>query len=152
MWTTSAIPVALLLAASALGVAAGLGAFTFVYAEGASYLTDDPGACANCHVMQEQYDAWTRSSHRTAAACNDCHTPSGLFAKGVAKASNGYHHSLAFTTGRFAEPIRIGERNRAVTEASCRRCHAAVIQEIDAHADGEGISCLRCHGSVGHLH
>ena len=32
---------------------------------GASYLTDDPAACANCHVMQEHFDAWPRSSHRT---------------------------------------------------------------------------------------
>lgn len=30
-----------------VGVALGLGAFTFVYARGASYLTNDPAACAN---------------------------------------------------------------------------------------------------------
>ena len=41
--------------AALAGVAAGVGGFTFVYARGASYLTNDPRACANCHVMNEQY-------------------------------------------------------------------------------------------------
>ncbi|HUF79037.1 MAG TPA: cytochrome c nitrite reductase small subunit, partial [Thermoanaerobaculia bacterium] len=39
------------LTAVLLGAAAGLGAFTFGYAKGYSYLTNDPAACANCHLM-----------------------------------------------------------------------------------------------------
>ena len=31
----------------------GLGLYTFVYAKGYSYLSNDPQGCANCHVMQE---------------------------------------------------------------------------------------------------
>ena len=58
-----------------IGVAVGIGAYTFVYARGWSYLTDDPAACANCHVMREQFDGWLKSSHRAVATCNDCHTP-----------------------------------------------------------------------------
>jgi cytochrome c nitrite reductase small subunit len=38
------------------GLLVGLGLYTFVYAKGASYLTNDPAACVNCHVMNEQYD------------------------------------------------------------------------------------------------
>ena len=57
------------------GLAVGIGGYTFVYARGASYLTNDPAACANCHIMREQYDGWTAGSHRAAAACNYCHTP-----------------------------------------------------------------------------
>ena len=34
-----------------VGTAAGIGSYTFVYAKGASYLSNDPNACANCHVM-----------------------------------------------------------------------------------------------------
>ena len=37
-----------------LGVVVGLGTYTFVYAKGYSYLSNDPAACANCHVMQPQ--------------------------------------------------------------------------------------------------
>ena len=32
-----------------IGVPAGIGCYTFVYAKGYSYLTNDPAACANCH-------------------------------------------------------------------------------------------------------
>jgi cytochrome c nitrite reductase small subunit len=135
----------------ALGIVTGVGGFTFVYASGASYMTNDPRACANCHVMQAHYDAWEKSSHRAVATCNDCHTPHNIVGKYVTKASNGYHHSLAFTTGRFHEPIQITPGNRSVTEGACRHCHEEIVQMIDRHApNGESMSCIRCHSSVGH--
>ena len=37
-----------------LGIPGGVGAFTFVYAKGFSYLSSDPRACVNCHVMNQQ--------------------------------------------------------------------------------------------------
>ena len=150
---TGAVGGAALAAAVALGAMAGLGTFTFVYARGASYHTDDPAACANCHVMQDHYAAWLKSGHRHVATCNDCHTPHTLVGKYLTKAENGYHHSLAFTTGRFHEPIQIKTRNRAVTEQACRSCHAVIVQMID-HVPEErgGLSCLHCHADVGHMH
>jgi len=135
--------------AALVGASAGLAAFTFVYARGASYLGNDAAACANCHVMRGQLDGWVKSSHRHFAACNDCHTPPGLVAKYGTKALNGFFHSLAFTTGRFPEPIRITERNRRVTERACRGCHAAIVEAIDTAARGQ-TSCLACHPGVGH--
>jgi cytochrome c nitrite reductase small subunit len=144
--------VALLVVAVLFGIAAGLGGYTFVYARGASYLTDDPAACANCHVMREQYDGWVKSSHRSVAVCNDCHTPHAFLAKYYTKALNGYHHSLAFTSGEFHEPIQIKARNLEVTEWACRGCHADTVQAIDHPGETlEPISCIRCHESVGHL-
>ncbi|MBN1867570.1 cytochrome c nitrite reductase small subunit [Candidatus Sumerlaeota bacterium] len=141
--------------ASALlgGAALGIGLYTFVYARGASYLTDDPAACANCHVMFEQYDAWRKSSHHAVAVCNDCHTPHNLVGKYYTKGRNGYHHSLAFTTGRFHDPIRIAEFNRRIVEDSCRRCHGDIVDAIDTAPDSaDRLSCAQCHPSVGHLH
>lgn len=138
-----------------LGLATGIGAYTFLYADGASYLTNDPRACANCHVMEEQFAGWTKSSHRAVAVCNDCHTPPGFANKYFTKALNGWNHSLAFTTGRFSEPIRITPRNERVTEAACRSCHLPIVEAIDSHApDGRAgaLSCIRCHRNVGHLH
>jgi len=130
----------------------GVGLFTFVYARGASYMTNDPGACANCHIMNEQFDGWTRSSHHQVAVCNDCHTPHDFLGKYMTKAINGYHHSLAFTTGVFHEPIQIKERNRNITEQACRFCHADIVQGIDLfHTANNELSCIRCHPSVGHL-
>lgn len=139
-----------------VGAAAGVGAYTFIYAQGASYLTNDPEACVNCHVMREQYDGWINSSHRSVAVCNDCHTPPGHVAKYVTKARNGFWHSFAFTTGRFPDEIQITPRNHGVTEEACRKCHEPIVQQIDAAHEAkeskDELSCVRCHRSVGHLH
>lgn len=162
------------LAAAALGAAAGLGAFTFIYAKGASYLTTDPAACANCHIMGEHFAAWQRSSHRAVATCADCHMPHNFLGKYAAKASNGFWHSVAFTTGRHPDPLLIKPRNRAIVEQACRDCHEAIVGAIEMrnavardqpdHSppvsrpqvhDGAGtgatrLSCVRCHVHVGH--
>jgi cytochrome c nitrite reductase small subunit len=136
-----------LAAAAILGAAIGLGLYTFVYARGSAYLGNDPAACANCHVMQQQHAAWQKSSHHAVAVCNDCHAPPSGLAKYWVKAMNGFHHSYAFTSGDFVEPIRISAKNRAITEAACRRCHGDVVSTM-GHVDD--VACTRCHGSVGH--
>ena len=134
-----------------LGLIAGLGGYTFIYAKGYSYMTNDPGACANCHVMQEYYDGWVKSSHRSVAVCNDCHTPPGLVGKYMTKASNGFWHSFYFTTGSFHEPINITARNLRVTEQACRKCHQEIVEAIEGpHAASAPLSCVRCHDTVGH--
>ena len=136
-----------------LGLVVGIGGYTFLYAQGASYLTNNPGACANCHIMQEHFDGWLKSSHRAVAVCNDCHTPAGLIPKYVTKASNGFWHSFGFTTGRYPDPLQITTRNHEITEASCRKCHQEIVETIEGvHRTDEGqLSCVRCHGAVGHL-
>jgi cytochrome c nitrite reductase small subunit len=142
----------LLIAGVVFGLLVGLGLYTFVYARGSSYLTNDPAACANCHVMNEQYDGWLKSSHHAVAVCNDCHTPHTIIGKYSTKALNGFWHSFAFTTGRFPDNIRITPRNHEVTESACRSCHSDMLHAIDVSgsAPEEAISCVRCHGSVGH--
>jgi len=55
-----------------IGAAAGIGGYTFVYARGYSYFTNDPAACANCHAMDAYYASWMKSRHHAAAVCNDC--------------------------------------------------------------------------------
>jgi len=138
--------------AVAAGLALGMGGYTFIYAKGGSYLTNDPAACANCHIMQEHYDGWIKSSHRAVATCNDCHTPAGFVPKYLTKAENGWRHSWAFTTGRFPDPIHQIERSRVITESACRKCHADIVAGIEGpHRPGFETSCIRCHSSVGHL-
>src|SRR5262245_54270487 len=140
-----------LIIALALGAAVGIGGYTFVYAKGASYLSSDPRSCANCHIMQDHLDGWIRSSHRSVATCNDCHTPAGLIPKYFTKADHGFFHSLAFTTGKFHEPIQMKERSRRVTEAACRRCHQDIVHDIEVtKTTKERMSCIRCHAGVGH--
>lgn len=138
-------------AAVYLGLALGVGLYTFVYAKGYSYLTDDPRACMNCHVMKEQYDGWVKAPHRAVATCNDCHTPHSLAGKYAVKANNGFWHSYYFTTQGFKEPIEITPLDKRIALSNCRRCHAPVVDAIDgAHAGSKRLDCLRCHKGVGH--
>ncbi len=133
--------------AAAVGLAAGVGGYTFVYAKGYSYAGDDPRTCANCHVMSGHLEAWQKSPHHAAATCNDCHLPSGAAEHYAEKAGNGWHHSAAFTTGRFPDVVLARDETRAVVEGQCRHCHEAVADAMGAR----GESCIRCHASVGHL-
>jgi cytochrome c nitrite reductase small subunit len=135
--------------AATLGIAVGIGGYAFTYAKGTSYMGNDPATCANCHVMQGHFDGWQQASHHAVATCNDCHTPSGPIAKYVVKATNGYHHSMAFTLGGYPENIRARPESRAVVEGQCRHCHADVVEAMTRGQDD--VSCVRCHASVGHL-
>ncbi len=134
-----------------LGILGGVGIFTFGYGQGSSYLSNDPRACANCHVMQGHYDSWQNSSHHHVAVCNDCHLPHNFVGKWLTKADNGFFHSLAFTLENFHEPIQIKPRNRRVTQNACMDCHEAVVhQMLPATTEGEMLSCVHCHSGVGH--
>ncbi|HYI95569.1 MAG TPA: cytochrome c nitrite reductase small subunit [Bryobacteraceae bacterium] len=130
-------------AAVVIGALCGIALFTFGYARGGSYLTDDPAACANCHIMEEQRSGWVKSSHRNVAVCNDCHAPAALIPKYWTKAVNGFFHSYAFTTGYFEDNIQITPRNRSITERSCLKCHSEIAHGIQG-------SCIGCHRQVGH--
>ena len=131
----------------ALAVLVGVGGFTFGYAKGFSYLSSDPVACVNCHIMRPQFDSWRKSSHHAAAVCVDCHLPHGFVGKYIAKAENGWNHSRGFTLQNFPEPIRITPKNAAILQASCMHCHQPIVA---AMVHGGEVSCVRCHAGVGH--
>ncbi|HIQ05926.1 MAG TPA: cytochrome c nitrite reductase small subunit [Anaerolineae bacterium] len=132
------------------GMLFGLGAYIFNYAEGTAYFSDDPNACLNCHVMREPFDGWSRSSHKATATCNDCHIPHGFPDKWLAKGLNGWNHSWAFTTGDFAGPIRIRAFNARIVQQNCVSCHQALVSQVHRSGLQQELSCVACHGNVGH--
>ena len=135
----------------ALGGLCGLGAFTFGYGEGWAYLQNKPANCANCHVMEDHFASYLKSSHHGVATCNDCHLRHDFVGKWLTKMDNGFFHSLAFTTGGFPDPIRIKPRNRRVTQQACLYCHADFVNALlPARAQDETPGCVGCHQSVGH--
>lgn len=139
--------------AVAFGILGGVGAFTFGYGKGWAYLTNDPAACANCHVMQDHLDSWRGSSHKHVAVCNDCHLPHNLPGKMFTKADNGFFHSLAFTLENYPDPIQIKARNRRVTQSACLHCHSDIVHEmLPSTEKGEMLACIHCHSDVGHAH
>jgi cytochrome c nitrite reductase small subunit len=140
-----------LLAATA-GVLSGVAGYTFHYGEGWSYFSRDPEACVNCHVMEPQFDSWSKGGHHAAAGCVDCHLPQSGIEKWVAKGDNGWRHSWAFTFEDFHEPIRITPRNARILQANCLRCHGDFVHELVAGSTtaADAVACVHCHAGVGH--
>jgi cytochrome c nitrite reductase small subunit len=134
-----------------LGIFLGMAGYTFHYARGTSYLSNDPKACVNCHVMQEHYDSWVKSSHHAAATCNDCHIPHEFPWKYMAKMRNGWNHSKAFTLQNFPEPIRITRKNLRALQNNCLHCHETLTSGIVGHESADIQRCTECHRSVGHM-
>jgi cytochrome c nitrite reductase small subunit len=147
------------------GIALGTGAFTVRYAEGFSYLSNDPKACVNCHIMRDQYDGWQHASHHAVATCNDCHVPHEPIPKYLVKAENGFWHSKGFTLQDFPEPIRLRPVSSKILQTNCIHCHHDLVNDILGHGStgqpphptlspegrgsGEG-NCVHCHAAVGH--
>lgn len=142
----------LLLAAAVLaGAALGIGGYAFVYAQGLSYLSSEPKVCANCHIMQAQYDSWQKSSHHHVAVCNDCHLPRGFVAQYYTKARNGFNHAKAYTLQDFDEPITIKPFNADIVQANCLACHRSLVHDaVMARGPAQEASCVHCHASAGH--
>lgn len=138
--------------AMATGLASGIGGFTFRYAEGFSYLSSDPKACVNCHIMRSEYDGWQKASHHAVAKCVDCHLPHDFFGKYLAKAENGFRHSKEFTAQTFEEPITIKARGKVILQENCVRCHDGLVHALNmgAPAGAAGVECVHCHSTAGH--
>jgi cytochrome c nitrite reductase small subunit len=135
-----------------LGVMAGTGLFVLHISRAASYLSDAPETCMNCHVMTTQYLTWRHSSHAQVATCNDCHVPhESPLMKYAFKARDGLWHATVFTMRWEPQVIRLSAKAVPVVEGNCRRCHAQVIQDVSlsAHATGE-MRCWDCHREVPH--
>ena len=142
-----------LISARAWELRCGTGGYTYHYGEGFSYLSSDPTACVNCHIMRDHYDGWQKASHHAVATCNDCHTPHDFVGKYYTKAENGFWHSYGLHAPELPRPAPHPAEERRVLQRSCVHCHEELVHDILGHGDGEdggAASCVRCHASVGH--
>jgi cytochrome c nitrite reductase small subunit len=141
----------------ALGILTGLGAYIFNISNAASYLSNDPKACVNCHVMYPQFATWERGSHGRVATCNDCHVPhDNIFSTYFFKASDGLRHATMFTFRLEPQVIQIKEAGIEAVQNNCIRCHTSVIHPVSLRGiDARGIHedgrlCWDCHREVPH--
>jgi cytochrome c nitrite reductase small subunit len=135
-----------------IGMTAGMGLFVLHISRAASYLSDNPETCMNCHVMTTEFVTWQHSSHAGVATCNDCHVPhTSLPAKYAFKAEDGLWHSTVFTMRWEPQAIRLSARAEPVVEDNCRRCHAQVVENVSPaeHRSGD-LRCWECHREVPH--
>ncbi len=142
-WTGAGLALAFL-----AGTVLGLGAYTFVYGKGYSYLLDDPAACVNCHIMRDNYDTWAVATHRT-VSCNQCHVPASGAAKYLSKARNGFLHAYAFTF-KDVQTVRIRPSNQRVLTANCQACHTRMVAMIEPRSTAPSRFCFACHKGAGH--
>lgn len=145
----------------AVVVAIGLFIYLVHASKALSYLSHDPKACINCHVMNTQYATWQHSSHARVATCIECHLPTdGFFNKYLAKARDGWNHSTAFTFNTFKQRIEISDNGADRVEANCMSCHATLIGQIRENRDRYhdfskiksvvDVRCWHCHRDVPH--
>jgi cytochrome c nitrite reductase small subunit len=134
-----------------VGLVLGLGVFTFIFAGGHAYLSSDPKACMQCHVMREPFDSWQKSPHHAVAKCVDCHLSHNPVMKWLDKGENGTVHSLLFTLNTEPDPIKLRSWHRHTVQANCVRCHEGLVHDVRtiARADGD-MDCMRCHSGVAH--
>lgn len=138
-------------ATAVLAVLTGAGGFTFWYGKGYVYLSEEPAACIQCHIMEESYDSWRKSSHRS-VTCNQCHLPHDLVGKYLGKIDNGFRHSYAFTF-KDTQTLEITPSNLRRLNANCLACHEPLMHPFQPwRADDPERACVRCHEGVGHVY
>jgi len=142
-----------------LGILFGLGFLILHISNATSYLSNNPKACINCHVMTTEYASWERSSHARVATCNDCHVPHDNFISTYAfKASDGLRHATMFTFRLEPQVIQIKEAGINVVQENCIRCHEKQVDQsylsksinLKEHEKGIGKLCWDCHRETPH--
>jgi cytochrome c nitrite reductase small subunit len=133
---------------SLVGVAVGLALVLVRIANGASYLSDEPQACINCHVMTDAYASWQRGSHGRVAVCVDCHVPhENVFAKYAYKAQDGLKHSYVFTMRQEPQVLELSAGAVPVVQANCVRCHSHQVMMVRLAGTSER-RCWECHQNI----
>ena len=147
------VPVLLL-----LGIFAGLFLYILYISNAFSYISDDPKACVNCHIMAPQYATWYHSAHREVTNCNSCHVPhNNVFNKYYFKAKDGLRHATIFTLRNEPQVIFIKEEGKHAVQNNCIRCHNDLISSKKIRVLSDHLYehrtnrlCWDCHREVPH--
>ena len=101
-----------------------------------SYLSSDPKACINCHVMNTQYATWQHSAHGAAeVTCVECHLPTDSFyEKYKAKTIDGWNHSVAFTNNSYEHAMKISDYGAERVQKNCISCHSSLVSTLVSNA------------------
>lgn len=127
-----------------------LGFFVFV-TDAPAYGGSAPETCANCHVMDSQYENWYHGPHENFTECVDCHLPhENKVAYYLEKGRQGAKDVYAFTTGNIPVAIRASDRTREIIQANCIRCHEDTVETVMMYAQPFDRNCWDCHRSVSH--
>jgi len=102
-------------------------------------------ACGVCHAVRGAVDSWNASAHNR-TSCYGCH------------AARGPLGAMAASAGGAVRILSSAQREGRVYEGSCLACHRSIVDSVVGasvrmrHADviEARMSCIECHGNVGH--
>lgn len=129
-----------------------LGVFAWA-SEAPAYGGHAPETCANCHVMDAQYENWFHAPHREWAVCADCHIPhDDFFSYWFYKGKSGMKDVYSFVTLGYPDPvaIRANEETQGIVQENCIRCHLDTVESIITTAMPLDRNCWDCHRTVAH--
>ena len=133
-----------------------IAAIVVVFSSGMIIVSEQPGFCNSCHIMNKYYDSWKSSAH-SEVNCLDCHLKPGLMGHVKGKI-NGLAQAVDCIVGRVGT-----KPSAAVLDISCLRsdCHGADElaskqikfgrskftheKHIGEEVGGISISCGTCH-------
>ena len=125
---------------------------TFVYVTDMfSYAGTESETCANCHVMDLNYENYYHSAHRNWAECSSCHLPhNNIVNYYIEKGRQGMHDVYVFSTGQTPEVIRANEHSKGIIQENCVHCHEKTVENIMMGTQPFDRYCWECHRSIAH--
>jgi hypothetical protein len=116
--------------------------------------------CLSCHEIQEPYNRWANSTHRT-VSCKRCH--GGTLTSGIHGLEENLKRLFFHLRDTHHDDMRLSEEQVVAINEKCGQCHArefahwskgghgigyAAIFLDEKHNKTEQIAedCLRCHG------
>ncbi|HSL30239.1 MAG TPA: cytochrome c nitrite reductase small subunit [Anaerolineales bacterium] len=127
-----------------------LGFFVYV-TDAPAYGGSAPQTCANCHVMDAQYENWFHAPHARVTECVECHLPhENIAVYYLEKGRQGAKDVYAFTTGDIPAAIRASEESKAIIQSNCIRCHESTVESITMGPQPFDRNCWECHRNVSH--
>ena len=105
-----------------------------------------PEFCAQCHVMEAEYENWFHNGGHRRLKCIDCHLPNDNMARHLTwKGYTGMQDVFIFYSGRVPETIELSASGAVLLQENCRRCHEETVAKIN-----EDRNCWQCHRRLSH--
>ncbi len=122
----------ILIGLGGVGVYKGVSAF--------DYMENNPNFCKACHTMEDAWNKWYTSEHKS-QTCHDCHKTTII---------EGAEQLIKFSLN---QPEKVS-KHAIVTDEQCKNCHesgnprwrqVANTAGHNIHAEEQNISCVKCH-------
>ncbi len=115
--------------------------------------TEQSSFCRTCHIMDEPWDVWAKSTHAR-VRCNVCHVHPGLW-NALKHKPAGLLEVWAVITDNPSQPRNV----HAPDNVNCEQCHKSkrkvsstgdLLMPHEAHTKLRGLKCVDCHRDLVH--